>query len=411
MLGLQESGGKIFAFSLDMLFTNFRSVINEHLPRFVIEIRRTDGSNFPPKTLYQMFLNMQLMVKDLNLPFNLLTDKEFEKTRRFLDDRMKQLTANGYQPVKKRAAIITDEMEQELWNNDILGSSNPKQLLWTVYFIVGKRFALRSRREHRNLRFGSESQIKVIGMSPHEKVVYNETLSKPNPSGFRNVKPEQKSMEIMATNTNHCPVEIIKFYISKVPAGSKAFYCKPNPKFHPGCSVWYWNQPMGEKKLYEIVKNISIDAGWDQNLLWSGHSLRASAITSLADKNFPDSSIQRLSGHRSVQALNIYKRSNELHESISNALANPILTFQHASTDIIAGTSKNRVSNSAILTTSDDRSRKRKPNDDYDWSDDDFNRELVIAADKAEKTAEAKNLIDKINIKSCKTVNIHININ
>ena len=137
-------------------------------------------------------------------------------------------------------------MEQQLWNNCILGSSNPKQLLCTVFYIVGKHFALRSRQEHRNLRFGSESQIKVIGMSPHEKVVYIETVSNTNPGGIRNVKHEQKSMEIMATKTNHCPVEIIKFYISKIPAGSKAFHCKPNANFGcPGCSVWYWNQPVG----------------------------------------------------------------------------------------------------------------------------------------------------------------------
>ena len=112
------------------------------------------------------------MVKDMNLPFNLLTDKEFEKSRRFLDDRMKILTANGYQPLRKRAVITTDEMEQQLWNNCILGSSSLKQLLWTVYHIVGKHFALRSRQEHRNLRFGSESQIKAIGMSPHKSCIH-----------------------------------------------------------------------------------------------------------------------------------------------------------------------------------------------------------------------------------------------
>ena len=47
MLGLQECGDKTFASSLDMLFTNFRSVLNDQLPRFFNEIRRADGSNFP----------------------------------------------------------------------------------------------------------------------------------------------------------------------------------------------------------------------------------------------------------------------------------------------------------------------------------------------------------------------------
>ena len=72
--------------------------------------------------------------------------------------------------------------------------------------------------------------------------------------------------------------------------------------------------------------------------LWTGHSLRESAITLLADKKFPDSSFQKLSGHRSVQALNIYKRSKEVTGSISNALAKPVRTLQHASAEVAAST-------------------------------------------------------------------------
>ena len=36
---------------------------------------------------------------------------------------------------------------------------------------------------------------------------------------------------------------------------------------------------------------------------------------------------------------------------------------------------------------------------------------LVKAADRAEKTAEVKNLIEEINIKSCESVNTIISIN
>ena len=75
-------------------------------------------------------------------------------------------------------------------------------------------------------------------------------------------------------------------------------------------------------------------------------------------------------------------------------MAISVLALQHASaevavsTDLYIGTSKNRVSNSVIPTSSDEGSRKRKSKDDYDydWGGDDFDRELVKAAEKAEKT-------------------------
>ena len=45
---------------------------------------------------------------------------------------------------------------------------------------------------------------------------------------------------------------------------------------------------------------ISFIAGWDQNLLWSGHSLHATPIMPCVTRaeKFPDSSIQILSGHQ-----------------------------------------------------------------------------------------------------------------
>ena len=129
----------------------------------------------------------------------------------------------------------------ELFQKKILGDDDPEKLLHTVLFLLGKFFALRSEEEHRNLRFGAESQVQIVGMGAEEKVVYHETFSKSYQGGMRDSKVRPKNSTIGGL---YCPVRIIKKYISLVPAGSNSFYCRPHPKFKKG--TWYQNSPVGK---------------------------------------------------------------------------------------------------------------------------------------------------------------------
>ena len=55
---------------------------------------------------------------------------------------------------------------------NILGRNEPKKLLRTIYFLVGKHFALRNRREHHDFRHGIGSQIKIVGLEQEKKLIY-----------------------------------------------------------------------------------------------------------------------------------------------------------------------------------------------------------------------------------------------
>ena len=91
---------------------------------------------------------------------------------------MKSKTLENFHNLKRQSSTVNEDMDIDLFQRIILGNDDPRKLLHTVYFIVGKFCALQSRQEHRNLSAGVEAQIKVEGMNDREMIVYRETKSK-----------------------------------------------------------------------------------------------------------------------------------------------------------------------------------------------------------------------------------------
>ena len=137
-----------------------------------------DGNEYQPDTLYDFATTIQMLLNHGNIPRNIFTDGDFHETRLALDKRMKILTKSGYCRPIRQAGIITDAMEQELWKDKILGCENPKKFQRTVYYILTKHFIMRGRGEHRDLRAGESSQIKILGMGPEKRVEYHGDFSK-----------------------------------------------------------------------------------------------------------------------------------------------------------------------------------------------------------------------------------------
>ena len=115
---------------------------------------------------------------------------------------MKMLTKQGREKQPKKAEVVTEEMESELYRMGILGDQCPETLLRTVYFLVGKFFALRSREEHRALSWGVGAQIQHIGMGKNEKIVYLERNSKTYKGGMKNYKNQPELVKFMQLVAN-----------------------------------------------------------------------------------------------------------------------------------------------------------------------------------------------------------------
>ena len=122
--------------------------------KFTLEVRKADGSEYPPKSLYALVCCFKQFFEQNGIhginPLN-CDDVRFGDFRATLDSEMKRLHRLGLGANVQQAEPITDEEEALLWSSGQLGTHSAHTLLNSVYYYNCKIFALRSYDEHRKL--------------------------------------------------------------------------------------------------------------------------------------------------------------------------------------------------------------------------------------------------------------------
>ena len=94
--------------------------LNHWLARFITEIRRKDGSPYPPNTLYQIAAGIQRHLRDTcgltDIKFFQKDDPHFSIFRGCLDHRMKELTGQGIGIHAQQADPVSNADEELLWS-------------------------------------------------------------------------------------------------------------------------------------------------------------------------------------------------------------------------------------------------------------------------------------------------------
>ena len=182
--------------------------MNSWLCKFILEVRRKDGNEYPPNTLYAIACGVQRHVRKYagTRKVNYFMNPEFS---RVLDGEMKRI---GLGSNIKRAEPISRHEEEILWEKGILGKSSPQMLLDTMVYMCGVFFALRSGQEHRDLQFG---QFKLTEKEGHKFIVYTENVSKNRPGGIKQRKVESKIVEHHQNLAipERCFISIYEFYL------------------------------------------------------------------------------------------------------------------------------------------------------------------------------------------------------
>ena len=147
----------IFYADLNDVGTLTKENLNHTLCRFIPEVMKQKGHGpYLGRTLYQMIKVIQKHLNVNKLDWKLVEgcDKEFEDTKVVLDNVMKERTAQNIGVNRCQANVITEEIEDRLWNEGYLGEDTPEKLQNTVLFLLGIHVMLCAVDKHYHLKEG-----------------------------------------------------------------------------------------------------------------------------------------------------------------------------------------------------------------------------------------------------------------
>lgn len=302
-----------------------KSDLNHCLKYFLPSIRKINGEDYPPRTLKEIVACVQHHLNyKLKKPWSIFKDEAFMEARETLDAVMKESARKGNVKQRKRAAPIALSTESDLWRKGVFGSGSPRQLIDTLIYHFGLHFALRARQEHRNLKYGNDSQISLHrDENGIERLKYVENFSKNKNFGITSSRQEPKVTYIFPhEDRNKCIIELYKCYLSHRPEsngmpGNNAFYLTPmdNPKNN----VWYKNLPMGIHTISGTLSRLMNGMPSDDETFYSNTSLRRTAKTRLVMAGISKEISARKTGHTSNADLT-YVDASECEVAMTKAI-------------------------------------------------------------------------------------------
>ncbi|GLG96216.1 Uncharacterized protein GBIM_03033 [Gryllus bimaculatus] len=250
--------------------------LNYSLCLFVKEVRKPNGQEYAPDTIYYLCLGIQQYLFESGRIDNIFTDPYYEKFTECLDEVAKKFSTlyNDSQ------YIVTRVEEEHLWESKQLGAHSPHVLLSTLMFFNTKHFNLVTVEEHMQLSFSH--------IMKHWKRNPNQSGASKGPGSSRNVLlrfyPPQSALEGNSKkkkvyeqqenedNPLRCPVKLYEFYLSNpesVKTRNDVFYLLPERSCVPDSPVWYSTMALGKEPLMKMLHRVKMVKEINQAILKS----------------------------------------------------------------------------------------------------------------------------------------------
>lgn len=294
------------------------------MERFVLEVRKNCGEVYPPNSLHHIVERIMRHVQGTGQPsIDFFKDPEFADFCGSLDAETKRLQQLEIGSTKKQAETLTDTKEDSLWEKGLLGDHTPQTLLDTIFY-NGYYFALRSGKEHRQLR-RNPCQIQAVE-HPGERpfLRYTEDVSKNRPGWLkgRNIKPKVVVQHASLEDLKWCFVHLFKLYMSLCPDNALDHALYLRPANHPTANCWYSKQPLRHTTLSKTVARLCTCAGIHGHK--TNHSLRATTTSRFYHSGVDEQLVMERTGHSSLEGVRSYKRTSEAQrEALSDILNRP----------------------------------------------------------------------------------------
>ncbi len=288
---------------------------------------KQDGTEYPSETLYALIMNLQGHLHSMGKKVKFLEEKKFQGVWNTLDNQMKSLSKKGVVQPKNQVQVIILDKENKLWDLGLLGDDTPKKLVNTLIYLLGIHLALRGGDEHKSLKVGYYSQIKVKYDEDQQSkyLEYRPTSRKNNQGGLKDLCWQDKIVTAYENKQNpqHCVVHIFEKYMGRqpfdLPCCSLDLYLHPLTKIPRSPNAkWYSCQPMGIHAIQSILSALCEKAGIKGK--HTNYALKATCATRMYSKGFDKQLVCEQLGNSS-EAVCAYKRTNsEQKMQISEAL-------------------------------------------------------------------------------------------
>ena len=293
-------------------------VLNQILCNFFMTVKRKDGKEYEPSSPSSFQPTFQRILIDKGSKINIKLDPQFEKSRKVLAARRKELTSMGYGNKPNAARNLEDEEIDVLYSKGCFGKHDPWALQITVWWVTGLLFGFRARDEARKLKWGDIAVVKEA--NGEERLVFKtergtktRTVEKPHGSKRKFGPPAY------ATGTERCPVGLYRFFEAQRPkamneVGSPLYLAINTTGWNNSKSSWYLEAPLGKNTMGSFLSKaralLEQDTGSSSGKV-SNHSCRKAGITRMLEADVPPHLVAQLSGHKRVESLQSYHSASK----------------------------------------------------------------------------------------------------
>ncbi|KAG5889942.1 hypothetical protein JTB14_018837 [Gonioctena quinquepunctata] len=227
---------------------------SEALCLFIKELRKPNGEEYAPDTIYYLCLGIQYYLDENGKVDNIFHDEIYEK----FTDRLDELAIKFCALYDDESHFIITRVEEEhLWETRQLGCHSPYILLNTLIYFNTKYYFRSTVDEHMELSFyhvmkTHRKNSKSVNMAISLRFY---PVSKSN---TERIYEQQEDRE----DPLRCPVKLYEFYVSKCPEAVKnkfdMMYLKPEKHCISDSPLWYTSEALPRQALAKIVNRVKM---------------------------------------------------------------------------------------------------------------------------------------------------------
>ena len=302
--------------------------LDEIFCKFFMHAKKKNGELYQPDSLTSIRNSLQRVLTDRGSKINLKTSMEFERSRKVLAARRKQLTQLGLGSKPNATRPLEDSEVEKLKEMGYFGWENSEQLQRLMWWCITTQFGYRARDESRKLCFGD---IVLCRDADGQKYLEWDTERGSKTRTGEKTSSHQRAFNPKAYETGSwdCPVVTYEHFCQHRPADAKM----PNSPFFLAAikpsqikdDIWFFSRPLGKNKLGEFLSKAAPALGITDKSRSkvANHSARKTSISKLLDNNIHPLHVSQLSGHKNINNLKSYHAaSRPKQQQMSKILAN-----------------------------------------------------------------------------------------